>query len=133
MKKMKMIAALGVLAASAAAFGQDADAGKLPSASTQKDVTYEKDIKPILDKSCIDCHGPKKQKSKLRLDSLQAALKGGDDRVIQPGSSVKSILVLNIAHLNKDKDQWMPPKGKTPPLTSEQIGLIRAWIDQGAK
>jgi mono/diheme cytochrome c family protein len=133
MKKIKLIATLGILAFSTAALAEDVDTSKLPPPSTQKDVTYEKDIKPIFDKSCIDCHGPKKQKSKLRLDSLQAALKGGDDKVIQPGSSAKSILVLNIAHLSKDKDQWMPPKGKISPLTNEQIGLIRAWIDQGAK
>jgi mono/diheme cytochrome c family protein len=134
MKRLKLIATLGILASSAAAaFAGDVDTSKLPPPSPQKDVTYEKDIKPILDKSCVDCHGPKKQKSKLRLDSLQAALKGGDDKVIQPGNSARSILVLNIAHLNNDKDQWMPPKGKISPLTNEQIGLIRAWIDQGAK
>ena len=46
------------------------DTSKLPPASDKKGVTYDKDIKPIFEKSCFKCHGPEKQKAKLRLDSL---------------------------------------------------------------
>src|SRR6266566_1158887 len=112
------------------------DVSKLPPASDAKGVTYDKDIKPIFEKSCIKCHGPEKQKGKLRLDSLASALKGGEDgKVVLPGDSAGSILVHNVAHVG-DEDEYMPPpdnKDKIPPLTPEQIGLIRAWIDQGAK
>ena len=111
------------------------DTSKLPPPASATGVTYAKDIKPIFDKSCIKCHGAEKQKGKLRLDSLQAALKGGEDKVVMPGDSAGSILVHNVAHIG-DEDDFMPPpdnKDKIPPLTSEQIGLIRAWIDQGAK
>ena len=112
------------------------DTSKLPPAATKQGVTYATDIKPIFDKSCIKCHGAEKQKGKLRLDSLEAALKGGEAaKVIEPGKSADSILVHNVAHLG-DEDDFMPPpdnKDKIPPLTKEQIGLIRAWIDQGAK
>ena len=112
------------------------DISKIPPPSDQKDVSYVKDIKPIFDHSCIKCHGPEKQKGKLRLDTLPAALKGGEDgKVIQPGNSANSILVHNVAHVG-DEDEYMPPpdnKDKIPPLTKEQIGLVRAWIDQGAK
>ena len=112
------------------------DVSKIPPASTAKDVTYAKDIKPIFEKSCIKCHGEEKQKAKLRLDSLAAVLKGGEDgQVILPGKSAESLLVHNISHVG-DEDQYMPPpdnKDKIPPLTPEQIGTIRAWIDQGAK
>src|SRR2546427_4733379 len=111
------------------------DASKLPPPAEAKGVTYAKDIKPIFDKSCIKCHGAEKQKGKLRLDSLAAALKGGEDKVVMPGDSAGSILVHNVAHLG-DEDDYMPPpdnKDKIPPLTKDQIGLIRAWIDQGAK
>jgi|GraSoiStandDraft_4_1057263.scaffolds.fasta_scaffold556070_2 hypothetical protein len=112
------------------------DTSKLPPASTKQGVTYAADIKPILEKSCIKCHGSEKQKGKLRLDSLEAALKGGQDgKVVEPGNSADSMLVHNIAHIG-DEDDFMPPpdnKDKIPPLTKEQIGLIRAWIDQGAK
>jgi mono/diheme cytochrome c family protein len=112
------------------------DVSKLPPASDKKGVTYEADIKPIFAKSCIKCHGSERQKGKLRLDSLAAALKGGEDgKVIEVGDSAKSVLVHNVAHIG-DEDDYMPPpdnKDKIPPLTKEQIGLIRAWIDQGAK
>ena len=112
------------------------DASKLPPASDKKGVTYAGDIKAIFDKSCIKCHGAEKAKAKLRLDSLAAALKGSEEgKVIEPGKSAESVLVHNVAHAG-DEDNWMPPpdnKAKIPPLTAGQIGLIRAWIDQGAK
>ena len=112
------------------------DASKLPPASTKQGVTYTTDIKAIFDKSCVKCHGAEKPKAKLRLDSLAAALKGSENgKVIESGKSAESVLVINVAHLG-DEDDWMPPpdnKAKIPPLTPEQIGLIRAWIDQGAK
>ena len=109
------------------------DTSKLPPASDKKGVTYDKDIKPIFEKACFKCHGPEKQKAKLRLDSLAATLKGGDDgKVIEAGDSAKSILVHNVAHIGEE-DYWMPPPDKGDPLTKEQISLIRAWIDQGAK
>jgi mono/diheme cytochrome c family protein len=114
----------------------DVDISKLPPASDKTGVTYAADMKPIFEKSCIKCHGSEKQKGKLRLDSLEAVLKGGQDgKVVEPGASAKSMLVHNVAHIG-DEDDYMPPpdnKDKIPPLTKEQIGLIRAWIDQGAK
>ena len=112
------------------------DVSKLPPASNRKDVTFAADIKPIFEKSCVGCHGPEKAKGKLRLDILSSALKCGEDgKVVEPGHSAESVLVHNIAHLG-DPDDFMPPpknKGNIPPLTPEQIGLIRAWIDGGAK
>src|SRR5438128_1902716 len=85
------------------------DVSKLPPALDKKGVTYEADIKPIFEKSCIKCHGPEKQKGKLRLDSLAATLKGGEDgKVIEAGDSAKSMLVHNVAHIG-DEDMFMPP------------------------
>lgn len=119
-----------------AAFAAEVDVSKIPPASDRKDVTYEKDIKPIFEKSCVKCHGAEKPKGKLRLDSLAGALKGGiDGKVIEPGNSAKSMLVHNVARVGHE-DEWMPPpdnKHDIKPLTNEEIGLIRAWIDQGAK
>jgi mono/diheme cytochrome c family protein len=112
------------------------DASKLPPAATKPGVTYAGDIKAIFEKSCVKCHGEEKQKGKLRLDSLATALKCGEDgKVIEPGNSAKSILVANVARIGEE-DDWMPPKdnkAKIAPLTAEQVSLIRAWIDQGAK
>jgi len=119
------------------AFAAAADTAQLPPASTKTGVTYATDIKPIFDQSCVKCHSGEKPKAKLKLDSLENALKGSKDgKVVIPGNSAKSPLVLNVAHLSNDKDTWMPPphnKANIGPLTPEQIGLIRAWIDQGAK
>ena len=123
-----------LLAASALAVHAAAkvDTSKLPPASTKTGVTYAADIKPIFEKSCFKCHGAEKQKGKLRLDSLEATLKGGDDgKVLEPGKSADSTLVHSIARL--DEDEAMPPTDKGKPLTKEEVGLIRAWIDQGAK
>jgi mono/diheme cytochrome c family protein len=112
-------------------------AGNLPPASTKEGVTYATDIKAILDASCAKCHGAEKPKARLRLDSLEGALKGGKDgKVVTAGDSANSLIVKAVAHLTADHDQWMPPlhnRANIEPLTAEQIGLIRAWIDQGAK
>jgi mono/diheme cytochrome c family protein len=114
-----------------------ASTNKLPPASAKQGVTYGADIKPIFDNSCIKCHSGEKPKAKLKLDTLDNTLKGGrDGKVIITGDSAKSPLVLSIAHITDDQDTWMPPlqnKAGIGPLTPEQIGLIRAWIDQGAK
>jgi mono/diheme cytochrome c family protein len=112
------------------------DLSKIPPASDKTGVTYATDIKPIFDKSCIRCHGAEKPKARLRLDGLETALKGGEDgKVVLPGNSADSMLVHCVAHVGKP-DGFMPPprnKANIPPLTKEQIGLVRAWIDQGAK
>jgi len=131
-----LLAVTSVLGLNVIGLGKDVDISKLPPPASQKGVTYEKDIKPIFDNSCIRCHGPEKPKARLRLDSLEAVLKGGEDgKVVLPGNSAKSPLVINVAHLGEE-DNWMPPpknKFKFLPLTKDQISLIRAWIDQGAK
>lgn len=134
--KLYLCAALSVCAATV--FAAEIDASKLPPASSKTGVTYEKDIKPIFEKSCFNCHSSRAQKlkGKLKLDSLPTALKGGENgKDIIPGDSAKSPLVAAVSHVG-DPDDFMPPKKaeqRNPPLTKDQIGLIRAWIDQGAK
>ncbi len=112
------------------------DPAKLPPASDKKGIAYEKDIKPIFEKSCVKCHSGDKPKSKYKIDSLESAIKGGEsgDPAIIPGDSAKSPMVAYISELVEDME--MPPtekRDKYPALTKEQIGLVRAWIDQGAK
>jgi len=131
MKCLTIAAVLAVAAAGARA--KDVDVSKLPPAATKQGVTYDNDIKPIFQKSCFKCHGPDKQKAKLRVDTLAAINKGSENgKVIEAGNSAKSTLVHNVARIG-DEDDWMPPVDKGDPLTKEQVGLIRAWIDQGAK
>jgi hypothetical protein len=127
-----------VLATLAATFSfavaASAEDAKLPAPSTKADVTYATDIKPIFDAACVKCHdSAKKPKAGLALDSLEGVLKGTrHDKVVKPKDSAHSDLVLSIAHVG-DPDSFMPKGKEAKKLTDEQIGLIRAWIDQGAK
>jgi hypothetical protein len=111
------------------AFAGGVDTSKLPPPASDQ-IDFTRDIKPILENSCFRCHGPEKPRSHFRLDNPDAALKGGDDGVdIIPGNSAKSRLIQYVAGL--DEDMQMPPPGKGAPLTTNQIALLRAWIDQG--
>ena len=127
---------IGLLAAALPALAQDVDLSKLPPAAAKTGVTYASDIKPIFEKSCVKCHSGEKAKAKLHLDTLEGALKGNKDgKVIAPGNSTKSPLMISVAWLG-DEEEWMPPKNNKANiarLSAEQVGLIRAWIDQGAK
>lgn len=136
MNKAFVLSGASMLILSFTAAAKDVDVSKLPPPSDKKDVTYAKDIKPIFEKSCVKCHGAEKPKAKLRLDSLEGALKGSENgKVIEVGNSAKSVLVHNVGRIG-DEEDWMPPvdnKAKIPPLTKDEVALIRAWIDQGAK
>ncbi|MCU0772046.1 MAG: hypothetical protein MUE94_09815 [Verrucomicrobia bacterium] len=106
----------------------------LPPPTQKEGVTFDRDIQPLLARSCTKCHGEEKQKAKLRLDTRQDALRGAaDEKVILPGNSAESLLVKAISKATKEKDEWMPPAGKAQELSPAEIGLVRAWIDQGAK
>ena len=105
-----------------------AEPAKLPPASTNR-IEFARDIQPILEASCLRCHGPEKPKSGFRMDSRDAVLKGGDNgAAVIPGDSANSPLIHFVARLVKDME--MPPAGKGDPLTPVEIGLLRAWIDQ---
>jgi hypothetical protein len=113
------------------AAGAEVDTNKIPAAAAVK-VNFDRDIRPILQQSCLRCHGPEKPKSHFRLTDREAALKGGDDNQddIIPGDSAHSKLIYYVS--GAVEDMQMPPSGKAEPLTPAQIGLLRAWIDQGA-
>jgi uncharacterized membrane protein len=92
---------------------------------------YAKQIDPILDSNCIECHGEEKTKGGLRLDSFDRLMKGGKDGpVIVAGDSDNSLLVQRVT-LPPDQKHFMPAEGK-PSLRPEEIALIKAWIQQGA-
>jgi hypothetical protein len=109
----------------------EVDVSELPPAATGT-VDFNRDIKPIFETTCFRCHGPEKPKSHFRLDNRESALKGGDNNTddIVPGDSAKSKLILYTAQLVPDME--MPPPGRGEPLTPGQVGVLRAWIDQGA-
>ena len=92
-------------------------------------VDYDKDVKPLLAQNCYGCHGPDVQQSGLRLDLRQNALRGGDyGPVIVPGKGSESKLIRRL--VDGDGGMQMPPTGA---LLPEEIGVLRAWIDQGAE
>ena len=103
-------------------------AAPLPPSAHRK-VDFTKDVQPILEQKCYSCHGETVQQSGLRLDKRQNALRGGDyGPVINIGNSAESKLIKRVA--NGDGGLQMPPTG---PLSDEEIGVLRAWIDQGAE
>jgi hypothetical protein len=155
MKNVSLITILAFAAISVTAAPLP-DPSKLPAASKQEGVTFEKDIHPIFEDACVRCHGDQRPKANLRLDTLEGVLKGSKEgKVLEAGHSEKSGLVFAVSEINGKIA--MPPKPRAPrpqangenatnapaaaappahpwkPLTPEQVGLIRAWIDQGAK
>ncbi len=95
-------------------------------------VDFSRDIEPLLEDNCIQCHRERKHKAGLRLDSKSAAMAGsyfGTEPVILPGDASNSVLFQRIA--SNDEDERMPPRGA--PLEASEIELIRRWIDEGAE
>ncbi len=96
--------------------------------ATAADVSFVNDVEPIFRARCQVCHGVAQQLSGLRLDTREAALKGGySGPVIVPGSSEKSRLFQLVTG---DGELRMPPGG--PELAAGEIALLKGWIDQGA-
>ncbi|MEO8660236.1 MAG: PSD1 and planctomycete cytochrome C domain-containing protein [Bryobacteraceae bacterium] len=92
-------------------------------------IDFARDIEPLLRTRCQGCHGPRQQMSGLRLDGPADAMRGGSSGpVIQPGKSGESKLIQMVS--GAVEGRIMPPAGAR--LTSNEIGLLRAWIDQGA-
>jgi mono/diheme cytochrome c family protein len=99
----------------------------LPPAASHP-VDFKTEIKPIFEASCVRCHGRGRDKGGLQIDSRETLLKGGDSGpAVKPGHGAESYLLALVAGV--DSDEVMPKKGKK--LTTDQIGVIRAWIDQG--
>lgn len=96
------------------------------------DVDYTRDIKPLLKLRCFACHGSLKAQAGLRLDTTELMLKGGHSGpAIEVGKSAESLLLDAVNGANGLSK--MPPAGQAEPLTEDQIGKLKAWIDAGAK
>ena len=104
-------------------------AAQLPP-SADRPVDFVKDIQPLLESSCVKCHAKGKDRGGLSIETHEGLLKGGDTgAAIVPGNSAKSLMLELVA--SDDAESLMPRRGKR--WTPEQVGLLRAWIDQGAK
>ena len=93
-------------------------------------INFSQEIKPIFEASCIKCHGKGRAKGDFQIDSRETLFKGGESGpALVVGQSAKSLLVELV--MGFDPDTVMPRKGTK--LTREQVAVLRAWIDQGAK
>ena len=92
-------------------------------------VDFARDIRPIFEKYCFDCHGPKQQLSGLRLDRRDAVLRqgGNSGQVIIPGDAEGSRMLRMVGGID-----GMPMPIGEPKPTRAEIDLLRTWIDQGA-
>jgi len=100
-----------------------------PSSAQVAKVDFARDIQPILQASCLQCHNDKVAKGQLRLDDKAAAMKGGiSGAIIIPGNSRDSRLIQRV--LGEGGEKRMPLGGEA--LTSAQVEVLRRWIDEGA-
>src|SRR5215213_538128 len=102
---------------------------QLPAAPAAAPVEFARDIQPILEGQCYECHGTKKARGQLRLDRKASVFGGGmSGPAVAPGDSENSVLVRRL--LGLDGEDRMPLD--KDPLPDGQIALLRRWIDQGA-
>lgn len=96
-------------------------------------VDFEKEILPIFRRSCLACHNATEREGKLVLESPVTITKGGSEGpAVVAGKGAESLLLKLAAH---QQEPVMPPDGndvKAKPLTPEELGLVKLWIDQGA-
>jgi mono/diheme cytochrome c family protein len=115
---------VGALAASPAAPKKPESAAPL---SPAQKADYAKVIQPLFDAHCVSCHGPKKEKGKLRLDSLEATLKGGKNPTFTLGRPNSSMLLARV-FLERGAGDVMPPKAERP-LSEKQKEALYAFIE----
>src|SRR5262245_59871449 len=109
-----LVYALVAMLSSGAALGADPPA-----------IDYMRDVKPILTRHCASCHGAKKPRAGLRLDTAAATIKGGDaGPAVVPGHSDESPL---IAAVTGTGDGERMPLKRTP-LSEEQVATLKSWI-----
>ena len=109
----------------------DAGAAGLPqTAAVTRQVDFTADVAPLLRKNCYGCHSGTQPKAQFRVDVPAGLLKGGlGGAAVVAGKSAESRLMHRLE--GKGGEQRMPLKGE--PLSAEQMAVIRAWIDQGAR
>lgn len=97
----------------------------------EKDVvSFKRDVQPILQTHCADCHGADESESGLRVDARSSLLRGGDsgESALVPGDSSNSLLIRLVE--GHESDRRMPPDG--PALSKRQVSILKRWIDRGA-
>jgi len=106
---------------------------KTPIGKDKDKVSYTRDISEFLADKCVGCHGSGLAESKFNMEEVSGMLKGGKKGpAIVPGKADASLLFKMAAHR---VEPAMPPKEKpgNKPLTPEELGILKLWIDGGAK
>ncbi|MEI6873443.1 MAG: DUF1549 domain-containing protein, partial [Verrucomicrobiota bacterium] len=101
---------------------------------TAGEVSFNRDVRPILSDKCYYCHGtdPEHRKGDRRLDTREGALAEKDGvRAIVPGKPQDSDLIVRI--LSKERDELMPPPKSHKVLSPEEKEILKRWITEGAK
>jgi uncharacterized membrane protein len=106
-------------------------AKRVPIPDINEALVYKDVIRPILTAKCYKCHGPDKQKGKLRLDMPDLILKGGKGGLVLVGGKVDDSELIKRILLAKDNDDHMPPI-KQPQLTKSELDLLHWWVSSGA-
>ncbi|MEI6794932.1 MAG: c-type cytochrome domain-containing protein, partial [Verrucomicrobiota bacterium] len=108
-----------------------ASAAEMAAPPTAAQVEFfEKEVRPVLADNCYKCHGPKKQKSSLRLDSRELILKGGEvGPVVVPGKPEVSRLILAINHAKVKDVEAMPSADEK--ISPKAIAALTEWVRQG--
>ena len=93
-------------------------------------IDFKRDIQPLFEQRCYECHGEKKQKGGIRFDRKSTVFQGGDSGqpLVVAGKATESPLLKRVT--TTDQDEVMPPKGER--LSDTQVSLLRDWIEQGA-
>jgi hypothetical protein len=94
---------------------------------TVAEINFESDVWPIFETQCIECHGPEKQKEDLRFDDL---LWLQDDELLGAGNVADSMIYASVI-LNKDEEGFMPKKRE--PLSTNELEILKQWINEGGK
>jgi ankyrin repeat protein len=108
----------------------------VPMPESVQRIDFAQQIKPLLERSCVVCHSGEKPRGHFRLDGRDAILQGGASgaAAVVPGHSERSPLIDYVS--GKVPESEMPPRAKRerfPALTTDEVALLRAWIDQGAE
>ncbi len=129
----RLLAACAALSWGAALAAQQSGPAKAPVAAPQaarRPVDYQRDIKPLLEARCGECHNGIKRKGGLALQTYADILDGGKDGpIVRPGHSAGSML---LERLTGAGDEEQMPKDD-PPLPPAEIALITRWIDEGVR
>ena len=96
-----------------------------------EETFYTQRVAPILDKNCVVCHGPKKQKGDLRLDSFAELMKGGKNGVVVKARDPKDSELYVRVTMHPEDEDFMPADSK-PPLKPAEIKVLELWIVAGA-